>query len=324
MNLKKFYRWSAISLAMMLLPAAQTQAAYPDRPVKLVITYPAGGPTDLIARKLAQKLTEKTGANFVVENKGGAGGNIGANEVVKSAPDGYTLLFLVVGHAINMSLYKNPGFDVQKDLTPVSPVASSPLILLTNVSFPTSDVKEMLELFKSKPGGYTYGSAGIGSAPHLAMELLKKKTGIDLLHIPYRGGAPALTALMGGETSVMFDSMVTGSKAAQGGKIKAIAVSGSHRSAIAPQVPTIAETAVPGFEAITWYGIAAPAGTPKSVVQWLNSQISSVLAESDVRQQFADWGAEPMKMSPDEFGDFIKSETAQWGRIIKETGATAD
>lgn len=317
-------RWCFASLALTVGYSASALAAYPDKPVKLVVSYPAGGPTDLIARKLAQKLSQTTGATFIVYNKGGAGGNIGARDVVNAAPDGYTLLFLVVGHTINMSLYRHPGFDVQKDLAPVTPVASSPLILLANAKMPVHNVAELLSLFKSNPGKYTYGSAGVGSAPHLAMELLKQEAGLDIMHVPFRGGAPALNALMAGETSIMFDSMVTGSQATKNDRIRALATTGAKRSAIVPDIPTLGESALPGYKAITWYGIAAPKGTPDKVVEWLNTKMSDALRAPDIQKQFSAWGADTMQMAPKEFGNFIASETEKWGKIVKDTGASAE
>lgn len=320
---RKHFNMVAAAAVLPFL-SLMAHAEYPDKPVTLVVTYPAGGPADQIARTVAQKLTQTTKQNFIIDNRPGAGGNIGAQLVAKAPKDGYTLLLIVVQHPINMSLYKKPGYAVDKDFEPIAPIASSPMILVANPARPFKNVRELLDYAKKNPGKLSYGSAGNGSTGHLAMEMLKKQGGIQMDHIPYKGGAPALLDTMSGQIDLMFDAMVTGARAAESGKVSAFGVSGDKRSGAAPHLPTIAESGLPGFKAITWYGVAAPKGTPKDIVNKLNAEITKVTSNPEVQAQFAKTGADLMRMTPTDFGRFMEDEEKRWAKIVNATGATVD
>lgn len=321
--MKKYLIAFALSV-MFSVPGIQVAAAeYPDRPVKIIVPYPVGGPTDISARMIAQKLSQSLGRPFVVDNVPGAGGNIGTAAVAKSPADGYTLLVAGGAFVINTTLYPNPGYDT-RNFAQIALLAIAPMILLVHPSVPATNVGELISLVKSRPGKMSYGSSSIGGAPHLAMELLKTKTGMDLIHVPYRGAAPALNDLAGGHVSIVLDSMVTGLQFSKGGKARALAVTGAQRSTMAPEIPTVAESGVPGFEASVWYGFFAPAGTPQPILQLLNSEINKALKMPDVHQRLIDFGTDPASTSMDEFNRFIDTEVVKWGAIVKASGAKAE
>ena len=290
----------------------------------MIIPYPPGGPTDILGRIVAQNLTEKLGQQVVVENKPGASGMIGADLVAKAPPDGYTLLANASIHVINPSLYKNPTYDAIKDFTPVSLIADVPLVLVVAPELPVKSVKDLIALAKSSSGKLNFASSGNAAAPHLAGEAFKIATGVDMQHVPYKGSGPALTDLMGGQVQLMFDSLPSSISHVKSGKLRAIAVTTAKRSSALPNVPTIAESGVPGFDISTWYGIWAPAGTPKEIVSKLSGEIAKIVKIPDVRERLAGLGAEPVGNSPDEFAAYCRSELAKWAKIVKASGATVD
>lgn len=297
---------------------------YPSRPVKIIVPFPAGGSNDIIARIVAQKLTERNGQNFLVENRGGAGGNIGAEAVASAEPDGYILLLTAPPPlTINGSLYKKLPFDPAKAFAPVALIASVPIVLVVNPSVQAKNVGELIALAKAKPGSLNFGSSGIGSTNHLAGELLKSMAGIDIVHVPYRGAAPAMNDLLAGQIPFMFDNMPAVLPQVQGKAINAIAVAGAKRAETLPDVPTVAET-VPGFEASSWFGLVAPAKTPAPALAKLSGELETILKMPDVKKRLAELGAEPGTVFGDAFGQFMTDETAKWGKLVKASGATVD
>ena len=307
-----------------LMPFVAPAQDYPRKPIRMIIPYPPGGPTDILGRIVAQNLTEKLGQQVVVENKPGASGMIGADLVAKAPPDGYTLLANASIHVINPSLYKNPTYDAIKDFTPVSLIADVPLVLVVAPGVPVKSVKDLIALGKSSSGKLNFASSGNAAAPHLAGEAFKIATGVDMQHVPYKGSGPALTDLMGGQVQLMFDSLPSSISHVKSGKLRAIAVTTAKRASALPNVPTIAESGVPGFDISTWYGIWAPAGTPKEIVNRLSGEIAKIVKIPDVRERLAGLGAEPVGNSPDEFAAYCRSELAKWAKIVKASGATVD
>ena len=313
----------AVCAAVLFCGAAVAQD-YPSRPVKIIVPFPAGGSNDIIARIVAQKLTERSGQTFIVENRGGAGGNIGAEAVASAEADGYTLLLTAPPPlTINASLYKKLPFDPVKAFAPVALVASVPIVLVVNPSVPAKNVSELIALAKAKPGTLNFGSSGIGSTNHLAGDLLKSLAGIDIVHVPYRGAAPAMNDLLAGQIPFMFDNMPAVLPQVQGKAINAIAVAGAKRADALPDVPTVAET-VPGFEASSWFGLVAPAKTPQPALAKLSSELEIILKMADVRKRLAELGAEPGTVFGPAFGQFMTDETTKWSRIIQASGATVD
>jgi tripartite-type tricarboxylate transporter receptor subunit TctC len=308
-----------------LFAGAAAAQNYPSRPVKVVVPYPAGGSNDIIARIVAQKLAERNGQNFLVENRGGAGGNVGAEAVAGSEPDGYTLLLSAPPPlTINAALYKSLPFDPAKAFAPVALIAQVPIVLAVHPSLGVKDVKELVALARAKPGTINFGSSGIGTTNHLAGELLKSKTGIDIVHVPYKGAAPAMNDLLAGHIPMMFDNIPAVLPQVQGKLINAIAVAGSSRAGKLPDVPTVAEQGVEGFEASAWFGLVAPAKTPAPVLAKLQAEIAAILDMADVKARFIELGAEPGAVSGDAFGKFLTEETVKWGGIIRASGATAN
>ncbi|MBR0741997.1 tripartite tricarboxylate transporter substrate binding protein [Bradyrhizobium liaoningense] len=310
--------------AAVLFSGLANAQDYPSRPVKIIVPFPAGGSNDIIARIVAQKLTERNGQTFLVENRGGAGGNIGAETVATAEPDGYTLLLTAPPPlTINGSLYKKLPFDPAKAFAPVALIASVPIVLVVNPSVPAKNVGELIALAKAKPGTLNFGSSGIGSTNHLAGELLKSMAGIDIVHVPYRGAAPAMNDLLAGQIPFMFDNMPAVLPQVQGKAINAIAVAGARRAEALPDVPVVAET-IPGFEASSWFGLVAPAKTPQPALAKLGGELEAILTMADVKKRLAELGAEPGTVFGEAFGQFMTDETAKWGKIIKASGATVD
>jgi tripartite-type tricarboxylate transporter receptor subunit TctC len=314
-----------LACAGMLFSAAALADNYPSRPVKIVVPFPAGGSNDIVARALAQKLSERTGQSFYVENRGGAGGNIGAEAVASADPDGYTLLLTAPPPlTINAALYKELRYDPANAFAPVALIASVPIVLAVNPSVEAKNVNELVALAKAKPGSLSFGSSGNGSTNHLAGELLKSMTGIDILHIPYKGAAPAMNDLVAGHIPMMFDNMPAVLAQVKGKSINAIAVAGAKRASAMPDVPTVAESGVPGFEASSWFGLVAPAKTPAPVLAKLEDDIAAILKMPDVQKRLDELGAEPGTVSGAAFGKFLADETTKWTKIIRESGAKVD
>ena len=296
---------------------------YPSRPVKIVVPFPAGGSNDIIARILAQKLNERTGQPFLIENRGGAGGNIGADAVATSESDGYTLLLTAPPPlTINAALYRSLPYDPTKAFAPVALVATVPIVLAVHPSIEANNVMELIALAKAKPGTINFGSSGNGSTNHLAGELLKNMAGINIVHLPYRGAAPAMNDLIAGHIPMMFDNIPAVLPQVQAKAIKAIAVASAKRASALPDVPTIAESGLPGFEASAWFGLVAPAKTPAPVLAKLESEVEAILKMPDVQKRFTELGAEPANISGAAFGLFLADETAKWAKIIQSSGAT--
>lgn len=314
-----------VVFCMLLLPAALSGAAdaaenYPQRPMRMIVAYPPGGGTDQVGRVMAEKLTEHLGQNVVVDNRGGATGNIGTELAARATPDGYTLLMgNVAPNSVNVSLFKKLGFDPVKDFAPVSLVAVTPNILVTHPSVPVKTVKDLIALAKAKPGVLNFPSAGVGSSSHLAGEMLKSMAGIDMVHVPFKGGGPSLIALISGQVQIMFATMPAALPHVKSGKVRPVAVTTAHRSKAMPELPTIAESGVAGYEAATWYGMLAPVGTPKAVVDRLHGEVVKILA-GNTRQRLEAQGFEPAGTRPAEFAAYIKSEIAKWAKVIKDAG----
>ena len=317
----------AVTFAFVLgiLPADAIAQSYPSRPVRLVVPFPAGGTTDILARAMAEKLSGALGQQFVVDNRPGAGGNIGSDIVAKSPPDGYTLLMGTVGtHAINPSLYPKMPYDHVKDFVPVVLVAGVPNVLVVNPTVPAKTVAELIALAKEKPGTINFASSGNGTSIHLSGELFKLLAGVQIAHVPYKGSAPALTDLIGGQVQIMFDNLPSALPHIKGGKLRALAVTSSKRAPALPDLPTIAESGVAGFEASSWFGILAPAATPRDIVQRINAEANKALHAPDMREKLLAQGAEAVGNSPEFFADSIRTETVKWAKVVKDSGARVD
>jgi tripartite-type tricarboxylate transporter receptor subunit TctC len=298
---------------------------FPSRPVKVIIPFPPGGPTDVLGRIVAQKLSERLGQSFVVDNKPGASGMIGADMVAKSQPDGYTLLVNASLHVINPSLYDKTRYDAIADFTPLSNLADVPLVLVVNAQTPAQTVKELIAWVKSSKTPVNFASSGNATAPHLAGEAFKVATGIEnMQHVPYKGSAPALTDLLSGQVQMMFDSLPSSQPFIKSGALKAIAVTTQKRSSALPNVPTIAESGIPGFNFSTWYGMWAPKAMPQAIVQKLSNEIAQITRLPEVRDRFLALGAEPVGNTAEEFAAFTKSELNKWARVVKQSGARVD
>jgi len=311
----------ACALAALAISASALAQGYPAKPVRMIVAYPPGGGTDIVGRVVAQKLGESLGQSVVVENRGGASGNIGTELAARAAPDGYTILMgNVAPNAINVSLFKNLPFDPVADFVPVSLVASTPNILVVHPSTPARTVKEVIALAKAKPGTLNFASAGVGSSSHLAGELFRILAGADIVHVPYKGAGPAMVDVLSGQVQLYFATMPAAMPHVKSGKLAPVAVTSSRRSQALPDLPTTAEAGVPGYEASTWYGVLAPAHTPAAVIARLHENIVRILAVSETRARLADQGFEPVGSSPEEFGAYIKSEIAKWEKVIGDAG----
>jgi len=315
----------AAALAILAPHAAAAADAYPAKPVRFVVAFPPGGGTDIIARSIAQKLTERIAQQVVVDNRPGAGGNIGTDIVAKSAPDGYTLLMGSAGPlAINASLFVKMPFDPIKDLAPVTLAASTPNVLVVHPSLRAATVKELIALARARPGEINFASSGHGTPAHLAGELFNSMAGVKMVHVPYKGAAPALADLLGGQVQLMFSTMPPALPHVKDGKLRALAVTSAKRSPAAPDLPTVDEIALPGFEANTWHGVVAPAGTPRAIIARLNREIVAILHLPDVVERLSAQGAEPVGSTPEEFAAYIGSETLKWAKVVRDSGAKAE
>jgi tripartite-type tricarboxylate transporter receptor subunit TctC len=307
---------AAALLSAIVSPLAHAQA-YPAKPVRLLVGFPAGGPTDIVSRILAPKLSEGLGQPIVVENRAGAGGVIATEQAAKSAPDGYTLLMGTIGGiAVAMSLNPNRGYDTLRDLTPITQAVTVTNLLVVHPTVPAKTVKELLAIARAKPGGLNYASSGNGTVTHLAGELLKLLGKVDIVHVPFKGGAPALTALISGEVDLSYENSLVVTPHVKAGKVRALGVTGAKRSKLMPELPTIGET-LPGYNASGWYGLFAPAATPKSAVARINAEAVKALRAPEVVRALSTQGAEPVGNSPEEFGAFVKSEIDKWANLVK-------
>ena len=312
----------AITLALCGIAAAMPAQAqpYPTKPIRMIVGYPPGGGTDIVGRMVAQKLSEAFGQTVVIDNRGGAAGSIGTELAAKSVPDGYTILMgNVAPNAINVSLYAKLGYDPVKDFEPVSLVASTPNILVVHPSVAVKTVPDLVALAKAKPGTLNYPSAGIGSSSHLAGELFDNLAGVKMVHVPYKGGGPAMTDLLGGQVQLMFATMPAAMPHVRSGKVRAIAVTSAKRSQAMPELPTIGET-LKGYDASTWYGVLAPAKTPRAIVNQLHAEIVKLLKVAETHDRLLAQGFEPVGGTPAEFAAYIKSEMAKWAKVIKAAG----
>ncbi len=317
-------RRSLVALACVLATAgAHAQLGYPNKPVRLVVPFAAGGSTTLLARLLTERLGQTMGQPFIVDNRTGAGGNVGMEHVARSEPDGYTLLLAPIGMAINPALYSKMSFDPQKDFALISLYAGVPNLLVVHPSVPARNVGELIAYAKANPGKLTYASSGVGTSSHLTAEMLKSAAGISILHIPYRGGAPAMQDLMGGQIHMLFEQVPSVLPEVQGGRVRALGITSAKRLAAAPDIPAVAES-LAGFEVNAWMGIAAPKGTPPQIVAQLNAEIVKVLNDPAFQAQLARVGATAMPSSPADYAKFLASETTRWTRIVKASGAQLD
>jgi tripartite-type tricarboxylate transporter receptor subunit TctC len=308
-----------MKVAGVLLAFSTTAAAqdYPTRPVRLIIPFPPGGSNDIVGRLVATQLGERLGKQVVVDNRGGAGGVVGTETAAKAPPDGYTLLLVSLAHAVNPWLYKL-SYDPIRSFTPVAIIGSGPNIVTVHPDLPVKSIKELVALAKQKPGELQYASAGVGSFQHLGGELFKLMAKVDIMHVPFKGGGPAMIDVMGGHTKILFSSLVQTTPHIRSGKLRALATGGTTRSPVFPDLPTVAEDGVPNYEAVNWWGILAPAGTPAAVVDKLNKEVAAALDSADLQKQFESEGAAVVKMSAAEFGKFIETEMAKWERVVKE------
>ena len=313
-------------LAVLLLLAGSSSWAqtYPARVVKIVVPYGVGGPADIYARFIAAKLQDTLGQPFVVEDRPGAGSIVGTDYVAKSAPDGYTLLMMSNTHTVNETLIPKKPFDLMRDFAPITGVNYSDLLMVIHPSVPANNVREFIALAKSKPGGLNYASSGNGTPYHMAGELFKAMAGVDIVHIPHKGSDGARTSILSGQVQMMFDAVPTMAANARAGKVKAIATSGTARSPVTPEVPTVAEAGVPGYASGIWLGMMAPAGTPRAVLERLNAEVNKIINSAEVKETWAKQGAFPMGMSLGQFDKFLREEIVKWAKAVQASGAKSD
>ena len=314
----------ALGLAAALLGGPAAAQAYPAKPVKIIVPFAAGGPADNYARFMAQRLQDALGQSFVVDNRPGAGSVIGTDMAAKSAPDGYTLLMMSNAHTVNETLIPNKPFQLMRDFVAVAPVNYSDLVLVAHPGLAANTLQDLLQQAKAKPGKFNYASSGPGTPYHMAGELFKSMAGVYLVHIPYRGSSGARTDVIGGQVDVMFDAVTTMAEQIKAGKVKALATTGRARSDVLPEVPTLSEAGVPGYEATIWLGLMAPRGTPKAVVDKLNDTVSKISGQAEVKQLWAKQGAVPLVMTPEVFDKYAREDIAKWARVIKTAGIKAD
>jgi tripartite-type tricarboxylate transporter receptor subunit TctC len=298
---------------------------YPEKPIHIMVAFPAGGGVDILARAIGQKLSEAWSVPVVVENRPGAGGSIGTQLIAKASPDGYSItLGTLATHAVNVSLYKRLPYHPIRDFSPVILLSTAPNLLAVHPSLPVTSVKDLIKLAKDKPGEINYASSGNGGPPHLAAELFKSMANVDIVHVPYKGGPPAITAVLAGETSLTFGTMLTTLPSVKSGRLRPLAATGSKRASILPNVPTVAEAGVAGYEAVAWYGVLAPAGTPRQIIERLNMEISRILKTSEIHSRLSAEGAELIGGSPEQFASHIQREIEKWAKVVEKAGVTID
>ena len=313
-------------LALLLTAALASSAfaqGYPQKTIRFVVPFPPGGATDALARVLGEKMSEAWKQPVLIDNRAGAGGNIAAELVAKSPADGYTIIVVGMNHAANLALYSKLAYHPVRDFTPVTQAVAMNMFLVVHPSLPVKSVKELIALAKAKPGTLYYGSGGSGSTPHMAMELFKSLARVDLVHVPYKG-TQSVIGIMRGETAMLFENLISVGAHVESGKLRALAVGARHRTAAMPQLPTVAEAGVPGYEMTAWFGVLAPAGTPRNVIATLHQEMANILKQREIRERFAKLGAEPVGSTPEEFDAFIKTEIAKWAKVVKEAGIKAD
>jgi len=320
---RQFLHLAAGATALTVVSRIASAQTYPTRPVRIIVGFAPGGATDIMARLMGQSLSERLGQQFVVENRPGAASNVGTEAVVNAAPDGYTLLVVTSVNAINATLYEKLNFNLIRDIAPVASTHREPFVMEANPSVPVKTVAEFIAHAKANPGKINMASAGIGSGNHISGELFKMMTGVNLVHVPYRGGGPALVDLLGGQVQVMFATMSSSIEYVRGGKLRALAVTTATRSPVLPDIPTVAEF-VPGYESSFWTGVGAPKNTPAEIVDKLNKEINAALADPKMKARLADLGATALPSSPADFGKFIADETEKWGKVVKFAGLKAD
>ena len=322
-NLSRMCALAALFAAPFLPAALYSSGAdaqsYPSKPVRLIIPFPPGGSNDVVGRMIAFQLSERLGRQVVADNQGGAGGIIGTEAVAKAQPDGHTLLLISVAHAFGASMYKLP-YDPIAAFAPVALLGTGPVVLAVNTKLPVNSLKELIALAKEKPGELNYASAGVGSFQHLASTLFKLQSGLDIVHIPFKGGGPAMMDVIAGNTQIAIGSLIQTLPHIKSGRLKPLGVGSAKRVPALPEVPTISEAGVPGYEATNWWGIVAPAGTPGAVVDRLHKELSIILASAETKKRFESEGGEAAQMSPEEFGRFIASETVKWAKVVKDSG----
>ena len=311
-------------VALALCASIADAQNYPFKPVRVVVSFPPGSGADIVARTIAPRLTETFGQQFVVDNRAGASGNLGAEVAARAAPDGYTLLFTPASVASSQSLYQKLGYSLEKDLDPISMIASAPFVLVVHPSLPVRTVKDLIAMAKAKPGQLFYASTGNGGSPHLATELFKMQAKIDIVHIPYKGTPPAVTDLIAGQVSMMFANTLSVLPYVNSGRLRALAISSAKRSAAAPALPTIAESGMPGFEASTWFGMLAPAGTPRDIITRLTSELRKIVQMKNVNDSLIAQGADPIGSTAEEFQARISADIDKWARTIKAAGVRAE
>src|SRR5262245_2689844 len=316
-----FLTAAGLLVALTTVVAAQD---YPTKPVRLIIPFPPGGSNDVVGRVIATHLGERLGKQVVVDNRAGAGGVVGTELAANAPKDGYTILIISMAHAVNPWLYKPLPYDPIKAFAPISVLASGPNVVAVNPGLPVHSIKELVALAKEKPGQLQYASAGVGSFQHLGGELFKLEAKVDMLHVPFKGGGPAMIDVIGGHTKLLFSSLVQTTPHIRSGKLRAIATGGLKRNPVLPDVPTVAEPGVPSYEAVNWWGLVAPAGTPASIIERLHKAVQEVQSSPEVGKQFDSEGAEIVRMSPTEFGAFMVKEMAKWERVVKEGGIKAE
>jgi tripartite-type tricarboxylate transporter receptor subunit TctC len=317
--------FAALTVCATALPGIVLGQGYPNKAVKYVVPFPPGGTTDTLARIMSPKLSEALGQRVIVDNRAGAGGNIGSDVVAKSAPDGYTILGgTISSHAINVSLYANMPYDPVRDFVPITLIGTNANVLIVHPSDPANSVADLIARAKANPGKVTFASAGGGTSQHLSGEMFKSMAKIDITHIPYKGSAPAITDLMGGQVTMMFDTLVVASPQIRAGKVKALAVTSAQRVPGFEQIPTMNEAGVAGYEVVSWQGIFAPAKTPPEIVKRLNAEFVKIIKMADVRERFATLGLEPAGNSSEEFAAFQKAEIAKWAKVVREGGVRID
>ena len=323
MKRRRFLHLAAGAVALPALSRLASAQTYPSRPVHWIVSFAAGGPNDVVARIIGQYLSDHLGQQFVIENRPGAGGNVGMQSVLSSAPDGYTIAFVGPNYAINPALYEKLPFDFIRDSVPVAGTMRLANVMEVHPAVPANNVAEFIAFAKANPGKINFASGGVGTSPHLSGELLKTMTGINLVHVPYRGTAPALSDLLAGQVQVLFDNIPGSIGHIRSGKVRALGVTGSKRVAAIPEVPTIGET-VPGYDVSIWYGIAAPWGTPREIVAKLNQAVNAVLADPKLQARLAELGGEPMPTTPAQFGKLVAEETERWGKLIRAANIKAE